>query len=140
MKMNPTALGIAILLVILALLGGGVFIYAQMDETTARGADQRAIETIEARVTLKNTCGIGDEFFVVVASRSGRRAQFANGEATIVAQPGEELRLEIASGFPEVKYAGYPEKAAREVDLIADCASGERQQMINRSMRDAFGN
>jgi hypothetical protein len=138
--MNSTAIGIAILVVILALFGGGVFLYARMDGTTASRTDRRVAETIEARVTLRNTCEIADEFFVVVAPKSRKRAQFANGRATIVVQPGEELRLEIAPGFPEVKYAGYPEKAAREVELIADCASGERQQMINRSMREAFGN
>lgn len=138
--MNSTSIGVSILLVILALLGGGLYFYDRFEGADAARPDRRASETIEARVTLKNTCDIGDDYFVVVAAKSRKRAQFAGGRATIVVEPGEELRLEIAPGFPEVKYAGYPERAAREVELIADCTSGERQQMINRSMRDAFGN
>ncbi|MGA0714503.1 MAG: hypothetical protein ACO37C_04685 [Gemmobacter sp.] len=131
--MNPYLAAGAILLAILGAAGGGVALWQNWPASGPPAP-------IEAEVTLRNTCPVGDEVFVVHAPQSGRWARFNNGVAKIMALPGEPLRLRIAPGFDDVTYAGYDEPAARKVELVADCGSSERQQMINRAMRDTFRN
>jgi hypothetical protein len=131
--MNPFLAAGIILAVILSVAAGGFFLWTGVER------DSRP-EMIEARVTLRNTCPVGDDAFVVAAPQSGRTARFVDGVAEILVAEGEPLRLRIAPGFDAVTYAGYDEPAARNVELIADCESSARQQMINRSMRESFGN
>ena len=131
--MNPYVIASAILATILTLAGAGIYLFVRQTEVSGTPS------VFEARVTLRNTCDVGDDYFVVRVIGTGQISRFRNRETVLRVMKGDRLRLEIAPGFPEVKYSGYDEPARAKVELVADCDSTERQQMINRSMRDAFG-
>lgn len=131
--MNPYAVAASILAALL--LGAGGALYLWLPAATTGSAS----DSFEARITLRNTCDIGDDYFVVRAIPSGQIARFRSGVAVMRVTAETRLRLEIAPGFPEVTYTGYDERARPSVELVADCSSSERQQMINRAMRDSFG-
>lgn len=131
--MNPYAIAASILAALIVAGGIGVYLFTLHTNSDAPSG------TFEARITLRNTCDIGDDYFVVRAVPSGQIARFRSGEAVMRLTSTDRLRLEIAPGFPEVAYTGYDERARPQVELVADCNSSDRQQMINRAMRDSFG-
>ena len=131
--MNIVAIAAVVLCVILGAAGGAIYIW----KTARLGAVSGA--GFEARITLRNTCDIGDDYFVARSATTGQIARFRSGVATLRAAEGDQIRLEIAPGFPEVAYGGYNERARPKMELVADCTSSDRQQMINRAMRESFG-
>lgn len=131
--MNPNILGAIILAAILGVIGTTMYMMGLFDRTPRDGL-------IDVRVTLVNTCAVKDEYFIVYAPQSGRTAHFSNGAAQIRVKKGDILRLVIDPAYPAIKYAGYDEKAKSSVELVADCTSSERQNMVTRTMRKQFGN
>lgn len=130
--MTPYAIAAIILAAVLALAGAGIWLLG--------GPAERAEAALfEAEIRLRNTCEIGDDYFIARVVGTGRTARFRSGVATLTLAPGDRVRLEIAPGFPEVTYSGYDEPAKARMELVADCTSTERQQMINRAMRESFG-
>ena len=130
--MNVYAIAALLLTALLGLGGVALWIFAP-------GIPRADAPSFEAEIRLRNTCDIGDDYFVVRVVGTGRTARFRSGIATLRLTQSDSLRLEIAPGFPEVSYTGYDEPARARVELVADCTSTERQQMINRAMRESFG-
>jgi len=131
-RMNPNILGSIILAAILGIIGTTMYMMGLFDRTPRDGL-------IDVRVALVNTCDVKDEYFIVYAPQSGKTARFSNGSTNIRVKKGDILRLVIDPSYPAIKYAGYDEKAKSRVELVADCISGERQNMVTRSMRKQFG-
>lgn len=130
--MNPNLIGALILAGILAAVGVtmawmGFF------------GDGRKDGLIDVRITLSNSCPVDDQYFVAYAPDSGRTARFSGGEANMRLKRGEPLRLAIDPAYPAIRFVGYDEKAARSVQLVADCTSSERQTTITRTLRQQFG-
>jgi len=131
--MNSNLIGAIILVVILGIAGVTLAWLGLFDRALG---DRK----IDVTVTLKNTCSVEDRFFVAYAPESGRFGRFSNGVAKMRLNRGETLRLAIDPAYPAVSFGGYDERAKRNVELIADCLSSERQKMINRTLREQFGN
>ena len=131
--MNPNLIGTIILAAILGLAGLSMASLGLFDRA---GRDW----LIDVTVTLNNTCPVEDRYFVAYAPESGRVGRFSNGVANMRLRRGETLRLAIDPAYPAINFAGYDERAARSVELVADCLSSERQKMITRTLREQFGN
>ncbi|MBF9046362.1 hypothetical protein LSUCC0031_04460 [Rhodobacterales bacterium LSUCC0031] len=131
--MNPYLIGALLLAVILSVAGLTMAWLGLFDRGGRDGL-------IDVRVTLSNSCPVEDTYFIAYAPESGRTARFSNGVANMRLKRGEILRLAIDPAYPAIQYAGYDEKASREVALVADCMSSERQNMITRTLRQQFGN
>jgi hypothetical protein len=131
--MNPNLIGTIILAAILGLAGLSMASLGLFDRA---GRDW----LIDVTVTLNNTCPVEDRYFVAYAPESGRVGRFSNGVANMRLRRGETLRLAIDPAYPAISFAGYDERAARSVELVADCLSSERQEMITRTLREQFGN
>ncbi|WP_439138966.1 hypothetical protein [Roseicyclus sp.] len=131
--MNPNLIGAIILVTILGAAGGVMTWMGLFDRSgTAR--------LIDVSVTLSNSCPVEDIYFIAYAPESGRTARFSNGVANMRLERGEIIRLAIDPAYAAVRYVGYDEKASRNVALVADCTSSERQNMITRTLREQFGN
>jgi hypothetical protein len=131
--MNPNLLGTIILVAILGIIGVGLAWVGLFDRGRSDGL-------IDVQVTLSNSCPVEDTYFIAYAPDSGRTARFSNGMANMRLKRGEPLRLMTDPSYPAITYAGYDEKAARSVSLVADCLSNERQNTITRTLREQFGN
>lgn len=131
--MNPNLIGAIILVAILGIAGVSMASLGLFDRSGRDGM-------IDVAVTLNNTCAVEDRYFVAYAPESGRVGRFSNGVANMRLKRGETLRLAIDPAFPAISFAGYDERAARNVELVADCVSSERQNMITRTLREQFGN
>lgn len=131
--MNPNLIGALILVTLLAAAGGIMAWMGLFDRSgTAR--------LIDVTITLSNSCPVDDIYFIAYAPESARTARFSNGVANMRLKRGEIIRLAIDPTYAAVRYVGYDEKASREVSLVADCTSNERQNMITRTLREQFGN
>ena len=130
--MNPNIIGAIILAGILGVIGTTMYMMGLFDRTPRDGL-------IDVHVSLVNTCDVKDEYFIVYAPQSGRTARFSNGSTNIRVKKGDILRLAIDPSYPAIKYHGYDEKARKRVELVADCTSSERQNMVTRTMRKQFG-
>ncbi len=131
--MNPNLIGALILVAILGIAGGTMAWLGLFNRGERDGL-------IDVQVTLSNSCPVDDSYFIAYAPDSGRTARFSNGVANMRLKRGETLRLGIDPAYPAFQYAGYDEKAARTVYLVADCVSSERQNTITRTLRQQFGN
>ncbi|MEN8685067.1 hypothetical protein [Marivita sp.] len=131
--MNPNLIGAIILVTILGAAGGGMTWMGLFD----RSGNARLIDVT---ITLSNSCPVDDVYFIAYAPESARTARFSNGVANMRLKPGEIIRLTLDPAYAAVRFFGYDEKAAREVSLVADCTSSERQNMITRTLRQQFGN
>jgi hypothetical protein len=132
-SMNPYLTGALLLASILSVAGLSMAWLGFFDRAGRDGL-------IEVRVTINNSCPVKNSYFVAYAPESGRMARFSNDVANMRLKRGEILRLAIDPAYPAIQYAGYDEKASREVVLVADCMSSERQNMITRTLRHQFGN
>lgn len=131
--MNPNLIGAIILVTILGAAGGIMTWMGLFD----RSGTARLIGVV---ITLSNSCPVDDVYFIAYAPESGRTARFSNGVANMRLKRGETVRLAIDPAYATVRYVGYDEKASREVSLVADCTSSERQNTITRTLRQQFGN
>ena len=131
--MNPYLTGALLLASILIIAGLSTAWLGFFDRDSRDGQ-------IEVRVSLNNSCPVGNNYFIAYAPESGQMARFINGVANMRLKRGEILRLAIDPAYPAIRYAGYDEKASREVVLVADCMSSDRQNMITRTLRQQFGN
>lgn len=131
--MNPYLIGAMILTAILG-LGGITMAWIGVFDRGVRDG------LIDVQITLTNSCPVDDGYFIAYAPEIGRTARFSNGVANMRLKRGEPLRLATDPAFPAITYAGYDERAARTVTLVADCVSNERQNMITRTLREQFGN
>lgn len=130
--MNPNRIGALILACILVVAGIAMAWMGYF-------GDGRKDGLINVLITLNNSCPVEDKYFVAYAPDSGRTARFSGGEANMRLKRGEPLRLAIDPAYPAIRFVGYDEKAARSVQLVADCTSSERQTTITRTLRQQFG-
>lgn len=131
--MNPNLIGAVILVTILGAAGLTMAWLGLFDRSGKDGL-------IDVEITLTNSCSVADSYFIAYAPESGRTGRFSNGVANMRLKRGEIIRLAIDPAYPAIAFAGYDEKASREVSLVADCLSSERQNMITRTLRQQFGN
>jgi len=131
--MNPYLIGAVILVTILGTVGISMSWMGLFERSPTAGL-------IDVQITLTNSCPVEDSYFIAYAPESGRTARFSNGVANMRLKRGEPLRLATDPAYPAITYAGYDEKAARTVTLVADCVSNERQNTITRTLREQFGN
>ena len=66
--MNPYIIASAILATILTLAGAGIYLFVRQAEVSGTQS------VFEARVTLRNTCDVGDDYFVVRVIGTGLTA------------------------------------------------------------------
>ena len=131
--MNPNLFGALLLAALLSVTGLAMVWLGIFDRVGGN-------TLIDVRLTLSNSCPVEDSYFIAYAPKSGRTARFSNGIAIMRLKRGEIVRLVIDPTYPPLHYATYDEKASREVALVADCISSERQKMVTRTLRQQFGN
>ncbi len=97
-------------------------------------------EVILVRIKLENRCSFDETVFIVVHKDTGRTANFNNGIANINVQEGSDLTLALSPLYPDFRYDGVPQPAKPNMNMIADCSTSPRMQMIMESMKESFKN
>lgn len=95
---------------------------------------------ITAQVVLENDCGISDNVFLLMIPSTGQKLAFVNRKLTVTVNEGEPLILVTSSRFPNVTYDGSAESAAENVQMTVQCDSADYESLLNRPLKDRFGN
>jgi hypothetical protein len=96
-------------------------------------------DPIEIRITLDNQCEFEENVFMVKVMPDGPTANFANGQARLVARPDQRIKLMANERYPFLSYEDASVKVAPEVTLTARCYDPEeRAKALQKSFDDRF--
>ncbi|MGC6392099.1 MAG: hypothetical protein ACON5C_09810 [Alphaproteobacteria bacterium] len=94
---------------------------------------------INAEIEFVNDCSIATSNFVIRDTVSGRTATISQNRAHLQVLEGTPLEVQLVNRFPDVKFAGYTQKARKKMRMVANCDQSERVQGTVRSLTDRFG-
>ena len=97
-------------------------------------------EVILVKIQLENRCSFSEDVFIVLHEDTGRAVNFNNGIANINVLEGSDLVLALSPLYPDFRYDGIPQPAKPQMNMIADCSTSPRMQMIMDSMKESFKN
>lgn len=93
-------------------------------------------QSIVARVELRNTCEISDDYLVLYDTETGARARFRRGEARLNTQYGNMLTIKLDRAAKGLSLSAPNERAQLTVMMKIECDNASRFDEIKKSLRD----
>ena len=95
-------------------------------------------EEIRSIIDIRETCGVGKDYFEIVDLDTGRRVPVRNGKSRIETTEGNKIQLQISTQFQAVQIDIPPVQAEKYMVLGFNCRSDERLQKFLNSIKDNF--